>query len=79
MYTPKDADLVEMGKRFNYHPARDDQPSRHCQVREACKATATLLLTLCPPSRELSVALTKLQEAMMWGNAAISCNEKPPG
>lgn len=31
----------------------------------------------CPPSRERSLAITKLEEAKMWANAAISKNEKP--
>jgi hypothetical protein len=31
---------------------------------------------LCPGSRELSLAITKLEEAVFWANAAIARNEK---
>ena len=34
-----------------------------------------MLVDECPDSRELSVALTKLEEAVMWANAAIARNE----
>ena len=39
------------------------------------KQLAHLLVTNCPESRELSCALTKLEEAVMWANAAIARNE----
>jgi len=29
----------------------------------------------CPDSREKSVAITKLEESIMWANAAIARNE----
>jgi hypothetical protein len=35
---------------------------------------ATELCALTPSSREQSLMLTALEEAMMWGNAAISRN-----
>lgn len=39
---------------------------------------AVWLLGICPDSRELSTALTKLEEAVFWANAAIARNEKNP-
>ena len=48
---------------------------RHTGVRIATHAAAKHLAELCPPSRELSLAMTKLEEARMWANAAIACNQ----
>jgi hypothetical protein len=31
----------------------------------------------CPESRERSLALSKLQELVMWSNASIAINEEP--
>jgi hypothetical protein len=58
--------------RFKHHPPTGDKGERHQQVRAACFATAEAITSLVPPSREQSLALTKLEEAMMWANAGIA-------
>lgn len=65
---------------FRYHTPRADnlQALRHEAVRSLCGEVARDLCSLCPPSRELSLALTSLQQTMMWANAAISITESPP-
>lgn len=66
-------DLDELANRFEYHPPRDQETvRRHHQVREACRYAANVLATVVPDGREKSLALTKLEEAMMWGNAGIA-------
>jgi hypothetical protein len=35
-----------------------------------------MLLSLVPAGRELSLALTKLEEAMMWANDGIARNQQ---
>jgi len=45
------------------------------QIRAMAKSFAADLVTFCPPSRELSLALTELENAVMWANAAIARNE----
>lgn len=80
MYEPKTADLDRNANNFKYHKPHDpEQGVRYDKVRQTLHVVANSLLFLCPPSRELSVALTKLEEAMFWANAAIARNEKPPG
>ena len=61
-------------RRFNYHPPNTDaKVERHQQVREACRAAAEQVIDATgPPSREQSLAITKLEEAMFWANAAIA-------
>ena len=49
---------------------------RYNFLRENAKEFAKLLTTLCSASRELSLALTKLEEAVFWANASIARNEK---
>ena len=66
------ADLV---KRFTYHPPKDAQPERYSALRDAALDLAADIDAQCPPSREKSLALTKLEESVMWANAAIARNE----
>jgi hypothetical protein len=64
----------ELKRRFNYHPAdTEDKAERHEQVRGVCLDAADQLVTLTgPPTREQSLAITALEEAMFWANAAIA-------
>lgn len=59
-------------KRFDHHAPDADQVIRHAQVRAACKVAAAEVMQCAPDCRERSLALTKLEEAMMWANAAIA-------
>ncbi len=62
-------------RNFTYHPPKDGQPERYEEIRDRAAGFATVLCGLCPPSRELSLALTHLEETVMWANAAIARNE----
>lgn len=62
-------------RSFTYHPPKDDQPSRYVAIRDAGKALAHMINHLTPPSREKAIAITKLEESIMWANKAIACNE----
>lgn len=44
----------------------------HALAREKFIAAADALIQLVPPGREQALALTALQEASMWANAAIA-------
>ena len=61
---------------FTYHKPFGDQPERYQDLREAGKMFAKVLNNMCPESREKSLALTSLQQTVMWANAAIAINEK---
>lgn len=63
---------------FTYHKPFGDQPERYEFIRGLGKITAYGFCDSCPQSRELSLALTKLEEAVFWANAAIARNETPP-
>lgn len=66
----------ELTKRFTHHPPFGDQPTRYEAIRNRGLAMADFLGTVCPESRELSLAMTHLEQAIMWANAAIARNEK---
>jgi hypothetical protein len=74
-YTPLESDLKRDVNNFILHPATGDQAERYDDNRLACMGLARVLRGNCPVSRELSLALTKLEEAMLWANAAIARNE----
>lgn len=60
---------------FVYHAPKGNQTLRYETLRERAKGLAYLIDEYCPESREKSLALTKLEEAVMWANAAIARNE----
>lgn len=41
-------------------------------IRNGAKELAATILTNCPDSREKSLAMTNLEQAIMWANKAVS-------
>mgnify|MGYP003404728474 FL=1 len=70
-----DAQLADLDKRFTYHAPKGDQTNRYVDLREAAKELALLIVKLTPQSREQALALTNLEQASFWANAAIARNE----
>jgi hypothetical protein len=60
---------------FTYHAPKGDQQERYVAIRTKAKELAELIQGACPASREASVALTNVQQAVMWANASIAINE----
>lgn len=60
---------------FTYHSPKEDQPARYVLIREMAKTLAELIVGETPKSREQSLAITHLEDAVMWANKAIACNE----
>lgn len=65
----------DLAKRFTYHAPKVGQPERYNELRNSGFSLARLIETLCPDGREKALAITKLEEAIMWANAAIARNE----
>jgi len=59
---------------FKYHAPKDGQIQKYNEIRELAKAYAELIDSLCPNSREKSLAITSLEESVMWANASIARN-----
>lgn len=62
----------EIEIRFTYHAPKEDQPEKYTRIRDAAKSLAILIVSESPQSREQSLALTALEEAVMWATAAIA-------
>lgn len=60
---------------FTYHPPKGTQAMRYEQIRDAGRDLAEKINDRCPDSQEKSLAITKLEECVMWANAAIARNE----
>lgn len=63
-------------KAFTYHAPHNDQPARYEQIRAKAKELAELICGESPVSREQSLAITNLEQSVMWANAAIARNEQ---
>lgn len=66
---------AQLEKSFKYHAPKGDQPDRYINLRENARVLAYEIVHNTPPSREQSLAITKLEEAIFWANAAIARNE----
>lgn len=66
---------MDIENTFTYHAPKGNQHERYVALREKAKELALLIHNNTPQSREQSVALTNVQQAVMWANAAIAINE----
>ena len=74
-YPITDSDREDYAGRFHYHAPHGDQNERYITIRSRARELAELMIESCPPSRERSLAMTKLEEATFWANASIARNE----
>lgn len=65
---------AELDKRFTYHAPKQGQPELYEQIRSKAKEWAEYIEANTPASREQSLALTKLEEAVFWANAGVARN-----
>lgn len=66
----------EIDNRTKWHPPTDeDTASLHNEVRKTINNSIKQINMFVPESREKSLAITKLEEAMMWANAGIARNQ----
>ncbi len=63
---------TELDLRFCFHEVGDQQRAAMDKVRAGARTLAGVLSETCPPSRELSDALTNLEYVMYQGVAAIA-------
>jgi hypothetical protein len=57
---------------FTYHAPVGDQAARYTRIRSEAKGLALTIASLCPEGREKALALTNLEQAVMWANAGIA-------
>lgn len=72
-YTVNGAQLEES---FTYHAPDANQVIKYEKLRKGAKELAYLIGQLCPDGRCKSLAMTKIEEAIMWANKAVAHEEK---
>lgn len=68
-------DAKDLENRFTYHPPKPGQPAKYEWIRECAKQLAKVIDNIAPDSREKSLAITAIEEAVSWANAAIARHE----
>ena len=63
---------LDLENRFTYHRPTEEKAAKFPVIRDTAKELAYKIKKLCPNGREQALALTKLEEAVMWANAGIS-------
>lgn len=65
--------MEDLENRFTYHPPKDEETVKaHELIRDLAGHLAKTFAALLPYGREQSTAITKVEEAMFWANAAIA-------
>lgn len=63
----------DLTNRFSFHPATTPRKQgQHEHVRRMCLDLSLDLDSLLPDGREKALAITHLEEVMMWSNAALA-------
>lgn len=76
-YSPSERLLEQVDKTYEFvEKATPEQVERYRIFRKNAKMLADDFIRMCPESRELSLALTHLEDAIMWAIESISRNEK---
>lgn len=68
-------DYAALDEKFRHHPPGEDRATLHDAVRAAGRAMALAVMQVAPEGRERSLALTKIEEAVMWASTGIAREE----
>jgi hypothetical protein len=64
----------QIENNFKYYEPKEGQPEKYTHIRGMARELAYAIEHNCPNSREKSLAMTKLEEAVFWANAGIARN-----
>lgn len=64
--------IEDINRRFGYFAPDEARALDHTTVRTILANVAEQIDRLCPDGREKATAITKLEEAMYWANAALA-------
>lgn len=64
-----------MNKTYAYHKPSEVGVKKIATLRKAFSDLHDLIESICPTSREKSVAFTNLETTAMWAIKAIVCND----
>ena len=60
---------------FTYHTPKPGQPEVYQRIRDKAKELAYIIDEVCGPTRERALAMTNLEQAVMWANAGVARGE----
>jgi len=66
---------IDLDNIYKYHAPTESQKIRYESLRKKAKEFAELINIYGNDGREKSLAMTKLEESVMWANASIARNE----
>jgi hypothetical protein len=66
---------MPIDKPFAYHKPSEYGMQRITAIREAYSVVKAVIEDNCPPSRQLSVAITELETSAMWAIKAVVFND----
>ena len=61
-----------MSETFEYHKFDDDQLELSQMIKDSAEELEANIALYCVPSREKSLAITRLEECVMWANKSIA-------
>ncbi len=64
--------MDDLHHRFEFHAGNETTVPKHEEVRRLCSLVAENIVELTPAGREQSLAVTHIETAMFWANAAIA-------
>lgn len=70
-------DIDAWADRMGYHKATETTVPIHRTLRRVYIGVAAHIVRTVPDGRERALALTSLQESLMWANAAVAINLAP--
>jgi len=65
---------AEIENIFMHHRPKDGQNKKYEAIRAKAKEFAYLVDDFCPSGKEREISMAKLEESVMWANAAIARN-----
>lgn len=74
-YKLRDELIERLDNDFSYHPPIGTQAARYEKIRAMAHDFVLAAAVMCPESRELSIAITHVETAVFFMNAAIARNE----
>ena len=65
-------DQETINNNFKYHAPTKEKIIIHTNLRDHAKDLVCFINNSCPDSREKSLAITHIENAVMWANAAVA-------
>lgn len=66
----------QIKNNFKHHEPTDEKIAKYEAVRGLAESLAHFIDDVCPDSREKSLSITNLEQAVMWANAGIARNRE---